>query len=574
MMKARELLTRKFGIAIKTALACAALIVIMLTINVLVFSRLESNLVTLIFDQYVQKIDQTIERQADKQMEDLKTSVSINVQVLSNAAAFFMYNLDKPSLENMLSAYIALPDLMAVNVKDEKGGPFVAIWKNPQTQMQRELPEDLELNEAFSSTIDAVYKEEKVGTLKVYFTDALLKENMDKGKLAANADITHFKTTVDKKMRQAMWLQSFIALSVVVLLIAAIVLILRVVAVKPLKTLTKMVVDLVEGEGDLTKRLQISTNDEIGALAQWFNRFIERMQGLIKEIASNAAILNSSSADMSHVADDLSSGSVGMSDRSNKVAEAAEMMSGNMSSVASASEEAASNVQMVASATEEMKATVAEIARNSEQARTVTEEAVEKAQNASGQVHELGKAADEISKVTEVITEISDQTNLLALNATIEAARAGEAGKGFAVVANEIKELAKQTAQATQDIKSKVSGIQGSTSTTVTEIGRITQVIHTVNELVSTIATAVEEQSVTTSEIAGNIAQAAQGIQAVNEKVGQNSSVAGEIAQSIAEVDQTAGHIAQNSGQVKENAEALLHLAEQLHKMVKRFKIE
>jgi methyl-accepting chemotaxis protein len=113
--------------------------------------------------------------------------------------------------------------------------------------------------------------------------------------------------------------------------------------------------------------------------------------------------------------------------------------------------------------------------------------------------------------VVETITEISEQVNLLALNATIEAARAGEAGKGFAVVANEIKELAKQTSAATLEIKEKIQNIQGSTDGTVKGINEISEVIRSVNEIVGTIATAVEEQSAATKEIASNIAQASRG---------------------------------------------------------------
>ncbi len=119
--------------------------------------------------------------------------------------------------------------------------------------------------------------------------------------------------------------------------------------------------------------------------------------------------------------------------------------------------------------------------------------AVDKTNSTFKRMAELGSAGQEISKVTETITEISEQTNLLALNATIEAARAGEAGKGFAVVANEIKGLAKQTAEATLEIRQRIDAIQSSTSTTITEMEQINTVINDVNSIVTTIASAVEQ---------------------------------------------------------------------------------
>src|ERR1035438_9203563 len=111
-----------------------------------------------------------------------------------------------------------------------------------------------------------------------------------------------------------------------------------------------------------------------------------------------------------------------------------------------------------------MTSTISEIAGNSEKARRITGDATRQAARITGQIQQLGHAAHEIGKVTETITEMSSQTNLLALNATIEAARAGSAGKGFAVVANEIKALAQQTAAATEDIKSRVAGVQSATA--------------------------------------------------------------------------------------------------------------
>ncbi len=563
----------KMGIANKTAITAGCVIMLLLLANGAIFLRLESKLVSKIFDGYVQKIENAIDQQGEKQKSVLQENLANHAVVIGNAAATFIYNLDKVSLERMLSSYIKLPELKAVKVLNEDGSPYVSIWKNPDVHIKRMVPADLALDEKLMGHADAFLKNEKVGSVSIYFTDELLKAQMDASKQAAKDDIAAFKSTVDREFHQAIWIQGAVILGVVLILVTAIVLTMNSLAIRPLKTLTGMVQDLVAGGGDLTKRLELKSQDEIGALAGWFNRFIQLMQGLIREIAANAATLNSSSTDMSKVADALSTGARSMSEQSNAVTRAADQMSGNMTTVASASEEVATTVNAVASATEEMNATVMEIAQNSERARMVTEEAVSMARNASQQVDQLGKAASEISKVTEVITDISGQTNLLALNATIEAARAGEAGKGFSVVANEIKELAKQTAEATLDIKRTIDGIQNSTATTVTEIERITQVIHSVNELVGTIAASVEEQSVTTREIAGNVSHAARGIDEVNEKVSQNSSVSSEIAQSISEVDQAVDMLNRNSSQVKESAGAMSQLAVQLNTMVGRFKI-
>src|ERR1017187_5300530 len=154
-----------------------------------------------------------------------------------------------------------------------------------------------------------------------------------------------------------------------------------------------------------------------------------------------------------------------------------------------------------------MTATIGEIASNSEKARRITEDATRQAARISEQMNQLGTAAQQIGKVTETITEISSQTNLLALNATIEAARAGSAGKGFAVVANEIKGLAQQTAAATEDIKGRIAGVQSSTAGGIAEIGKVTQVIREVSDIVSAIAAAIEEQATVTKDIARNIGE-------------------------------------------------------------------
>lgn len=343
--------------------------------------------------------------------------------------------------------------------------------------------------------------------------------------------------------------------------------------IKPVEHVARRLEDIAQGEGDLCTRLEVKSNDEVGQLASWFNLFMDKLQTIIAEVAKNTSTVNASSSELTTISEHMSSGANAMSDRSNTVSAAAEQMSANMISVAGSSEEAATNMNMVAAAAEEMSASIADIARHSNKAKATADEAVSQVSRTSAKVNTLGQAASAIGKVTEVITEISEQTNLLALNATIEAARAGDAGKGFAVVANEIKELARQTADATQDIRAKITSIQQSTGETVEDIGCISGVIEDVSNTVITIASAVEEQSATTSEIARNVGQASQGIQLVNESITQGTAVAGDMATDIAVVNQEAGQMASSSDKVNTSAANLFEMAEVLQKLIGGFKV-
>jgi methyl-accepting chemotaxis protein len=232
-------------------------------------------------------------------------------------------------------------------------------------------------------------------------------------------------------------------------------------------------------------------------------------------------------------------------------------------------EESSASLASVASATEEMSATVGDIAANTARAR-----ATSKAVIISEQMQKLGKAAQEIGQVTETITNISAQTNLLALNATIEAARAGAAGKGFAVVANEIKELAKQTAEATEDIKARIAGVQNSAGLAITDINEITAVIKEVGGIVSSIAAAIEEQAAVTRDVAGNIAQASAGVRDANTHIAQTSEVSKSIARDIAGVNGDVADIRRGGEQVQISAVELSHLADQLKTQVSQFRMQ
>jgi methyl-accepting chemotaxis protein len=325
--------------------------------------------------------------------------------------------------------------------------------------------------------------------------------------------------------------------------------------------------------GDLTQQVATHRQDEIGTLIKSMNEMSGNLARMFKEIAMGVNTLSASATELSVISEQMNSGSGRTAEKSHSVAAAAEEMTQNINSIAAAMEQASTNVGLVAAATEEMTSTINEIARNSETARTITGAAASQSQRASQQVTELGAEIQEISKITETISEISAQTNLLALNATIEAARAGESGKGFAVVAAEIKDLANQTASATEEIGHKIDKIRQSAGSTVAEILEIAKVITNVNDIVATIAAAVEEQAVTTREIAGNVSQAAQGVQSVTVNVSEASTVAGELTRDIDEVNQATSEVSSGSNQITLSVGELSRLAEQLNGMLVQFKV-
>jgi methyl-accepting chemotaxis protein len=222
--------------------------------------------------------------------------------------------------------------------------------------------------------------------------------------------------------------------------------------------------------------------------------------------------------------------------------------------VSAAAEQVSRNVGTVASAAEEMGASIKEIAKSTNEAARVATSAVKVAEKTNATVSKLGESSVEIGNVIKVITSIAQQTNLLALNATIEAARAGEAGKGFAVVANEVKELAKQTAKATEDIGRKIEAIQADTKGAVDAIAQIGNIIGQINDIQSTIASAVEEQTATTAEISRNVNEAALGSR--------------EIAQNVMGVAQAARSTTEGAANTKSSADELSRMAAELQSLV------
>ncbi len=339
----------------------------------------------------------------------------------------------------------------------------------------------------------------------------------------------------------------------------------------PIGSITNTMSVLADGNKTVTIPYS-GRKDEIGAMAAAVQVFKDNMIKADELAAAQEAARKAKELRAEQVAQRtrqfdnivrMSLGSVGSASKQMEASAStmqavAEETNVQSSAVAAASEQAASNVQTVAAATEELTSSIKEIGRQVTQSSQVSAKAVNEANRAKDMVRGLDDSAQKIGKVVALITDIAEQTNLLALNATIEAARAGEAGKGFAVVASEVKNLANQTAKATEEIAAQINDIQGATKSSVGAIESIFETIGQIDQISTTIASAIEEQTAATAEIARNVEQAAAGTQEVSSNITGVTKAAGETGQVSTQVFEAAKELGRQSESLRKEVDGFL----------------
>jgi len=342
---------------------------------------------------------------------------------------------------------------------------------------------------------------------------------------------------------------------------------------KPLNKTTAMLKDIAQGEGDLTKRLDVIGSDEISALSLWFNTFVEKIQGIVTRIGQSTQTLSVATEELSATSTQIAASAEETTAQANTVASATEQASVNLCSIGDASEKMALSMNAVASAIEQMSASLKDVSHICQQELQVASMAGKQASEAKQHMESLGLVAKEVEKIIEVITNIASQTNLLALNATIEAASAGDAGKGFAVVAGEVKDLARQTANATKNIALQIHSMQEQTSTAIASIQGFGAIIEKINDFSHSIVHAVNEQTSTIAEIAKSVSSVSMGSTHIASNVSESVTGMIEVASNIGGVSQAASETARGILQVNTSAAELAKLSAMLDLIVKQFRV-
>jgi len=318
--------------------------------------------------------------------------------------------------------------------------------------------------------------------------------------------------------------------------------------------------DVAEGEGDLTKRLPVNSADEIGELSSWFNTFMDKLQKVMKSVASSTQQLATASEEIASSSTQMSQGASSQQDQTAQVATAMQEMTSTVAEVSEGSRKAADSARQAAE--------VAKQGGKIVQETLATMRSIAGSVGATAQkIEELGKSSDQIGKIIGVIDDIADQTNLLALNAAIEAARAGEQGRGFAVVADEVRKLAERTTKATKEIAQMIENVQKETGMAVDQMQAGTKQVE------AGVAT-TEKAGASLAEIITAAQQVGDMISQIATASTQQASTAEQVSANVEQIAKITQESAAGAQQSAKACEDLSNLALDLQQVVGQFKLE
>lgn len=533
--------------------------IVLMILTGLLLLRYESDTLEMFRDEFHKRTALDLEKLEAEETKRLEEKIRSETAILAGICGTYLFNYESARLIKSLQPYLeSHHEVTAVKVLNQKGGPFVALWRHPEIDTGESLPDRLRLNDTLSVTMDVFHQDSREGEITVFYTDTLLNERLRLIRDERRNDAERFHTLLESRLYKALINMIIANLIILIIQMLLLILVLKLIVLKPLNMVSDITRKLARS--DLRITIRTTRKDEIGRFSEILNRTICEFGKIVKHVKSKGKQLAHTSA---HTSEKIS-----------EMALSAEEISASVQTVSETTELMSKNNSSVAAAIEEISASVTQIGDNARKGAHITNQAVEIAERAGETMFMLGDAASQIGEVTEMIKKIADKTSFLALNADIEAASAGDAGKGFAVVANEIREFSKRMTMAADDIAARIMIMQGTAEQAVKDISDISEIIHKINLSSDTVSYALDDHKKAAEEISSNSAQA--------------SVRAGEIARSMAELTKRVNDMSETAviaagnregptyteaGAQEASVRELATMAKELLELVEKFKV-
>ncbi len=550
---------RHWSIAAKISAAACGVVFLLLCAGGILLIRFEFSLLAAFKAEHLARVQQSIADREVAEKTSLRNMVEFTTQQLGEICASYLYNIDADTALRPLQSYMKYPELEAIQVFDDKGKPFFAIWKTTgDAASAPALPQELTLHPELSVTREARYNDQTVGKVTVFYTETILAEKIAQATLNSANEADTLNAVLRKRLNSAIVSQSIGILFVIAALVVCLLFVVRGFIATPLLQVANVARRLAQF--DLA---EIATGkhsrDEVGELFTAIREMILSLRSILGQVQRSGVQVTSSAAELSASAKQEEAIIIHQLESTQNVLKSVQQIS-------DVTTELVKTMQHVVSMSQE----TAGFANSGQADLLRMEEAMRQMEHASKSISEklgsINEKAENITTVVTTITKVSDQTNLLSLNAAIEAEKAGEYGRGFTVVAREIRRLADQTAVATLDIDQMVKEMQSAVSAGVMEMDRfINQVRQSVDD--------VGRISMQLNLIIGQVQALSPKFEDVNEAMSNQSASALTIS---LEMTQLSEEMSETKETLHETFSAITQLHEAAHGLqeeVSRFKI-